>query len=162
MRLDRTLLFLGLVLLATAAAILLGVRAAPALGDYAEWTYHGVLLRNVLQGLPDVGYTLKHYPVPNSLTTLGLGLLMLVLPWQLAAKVWLLVELCLGLGAAYALGSSTGNRQNWSLLVLLPAMLLGIPFWAGFSNFLLGTYLAMLICALLLRGFESRWSMLPC
>ena len=36
-------------------------------------------------------------------------------------------------------------------------MLLGIPFWAGFSNFLFGTYLTMLICALLLRDFNSRW-----
>ena len=79
------------------------------LGDYAEWTYHGILFRNVLQGSPNAAYALKHYPVPNSLTTLGLGLLMLLLPWQLAAKIWLLIGLCLGLVAAYVLGNSTGS-----------------------------------------------------
>jgi hypothetical protein len=36
-------------------------------------------------------------------------------------------------------------------------VLFGITFWAGFTNFMFGTYFAMLVAALLLRGAESRW-----
>ena len=82
------------------AMLLFGHQGMPVLGDYGEWTYHGVLLRDALRGAPEPHYFLKHYPVPNSLTTVGMGLLMLSLPWAPAAKVWLCVELVLGLVCA--------------------------------------------------------------
>lgn len=150
--------FLLCLLGLTAAAAALVYRGqAPVLGDYAEWTYHGVLLRNVLQGHPDAAYVLKRYPVPNSLTTVALGLLMLLLPWKIAAKVLLIAELAVGMAAAVQLQKGAGRAQGWRLLVLPAAMFLGIAFWDGFTNFLFGVSLAMLLCAVLLRGFESRW-----
>lgn len=129
----------------------------PSLGDYGEWTYHGVLLRDVLQGHADAAYALKNYPVPNSLTVAGLGVLMLVLPWKIAMKVWLLCELGLGLVCMQQLQRASGRLQGWRVVVLAGAMLLGTTFWFGFTNFMFGIYLAMLLCSMLLQGVESRW-----
>ena len=99
---------IAVVGVAAAIIILLSSRSPLALGDYAEWTYHGVLLRNVLQGHPDAAYQLKHYPVPNSFTTAALGFLMLVFPWQIAAKLWLVMQSLLGLWSAYTLSRAAG------------------------------------------------------
>jgi hypothetical protein len=147
----------GLAALLGFAVILLRQPGGPRLGDYPEWTYHGVLLRDVLQGHADAGYALKTYPVPNSLTTVGLGLLMLVLPWALAAKVWLLLGAALGLYSGVQLQRAAGREQAWKTVLLPAAVVFGSAFWYGFMNFLLGTYLAMLFCALLFRRRESRW-----
>jgi len=131
--------------------------ALPLLGDYSEWTYHGVLLRDWLQGHLDQGYVLKNYPVPNSLTTVGLGLLMLIMPWKLATKTWLIVEVVLGLFSADQLQRAAGRPQVWRSILMVPAVLLGTAFWFGFENFMFGTYFAMLLCALLFRAVESKW-----
>jgi hypothetical protein len=150
------LLLVGLFLIFV-AVLLLRSAIAPPLGDFEEWTYHGVLLRNVLQGHPDPAYLLKTYPVPNSLTTVGLGVLMLFLPWQIAAKVWLLAGAALGLFCANRLQRAAGEQQSWKLLLLPAAILFGSTFWFGFNNFTLATYLSMLFGSLLLRHVESRW-----
>jgi hypothetical protein len=127
------------------------------LGDYTEWVYHGVLLRNVLQGHADAAYVLKHYPVPNSLTTAGLGALMMLMSWPMAAKLWLMVQVLLGAYCAWELQRSVKAVEGWKAALVPTAVLFGTPFWFGFMNFMFGTYLAMLVCALLLRGVESRW-----
>jgi hypothetical protein len=147
----------AVIFISVVAFIFFRTSAMPIFGDYAEWTYHGVLLRDVLQGHPDAGYILKNYPVPNSMSTLGLGLLMLLMPWKIAAKVWLIGEACLGLFAAIQLQRASGSLQGWKLWVLPAAMLFGTTFWGGFSDFNIGTYFAMLICALLFRRAENLW-----
>lgn len=150
-------LLIPLVAIAAMAMILFSNHPAPLFSDYVEWTYHGVLLRDWLQGHPDSAYLLKNYPVPNSLTTIGLGLLMLVMPWAVATKLWLLIEVLLGLWCAYKLRRATGGGQSWQLAVIAAGALLGINLWCGFSNFQFGTYFAMLFCALLIEGVQSRW-----
>jgi hypothetical protein len=127
------------------------------LGDYPEWVYHGVLLRDLLQGHSDAAYIFKPYPVPNSLTTAGLGALMMLMSWHMAAKVWLMVEVLLGAYCAWELQRSAKAVEGWKALLIPTAVLFGTPFWFGFMNFMFGTYLAMLFCALLLRGVQSRW-----
>lgn len=131
--------------------------ALPLLGDYVEWTYQGVLLRNVLQHHPDAAYVLKSYPVPNSSTTLGLGLLMLFLPWQIAGKVWLMLGIALGLFCGLQLQRAAGVEQRWQLIVFTGGAVLGTAFWFGFENFLLGTFLAILLASMLLRNVSSSW-----
>ena len=139
--------------------ILLASPYALALGDYAEWTYHGALLRDVLQGHAAAAYELKLYPVPNSLTVAGLGVLMLGLGWQTAAKVWLVLQTLLALYSARTLAKAARTQQGWQVLVLTSAAFFGIAFWFGFTNFLLGISFAMLICAELLRETPRRWAL---
>lgn len=139
------------------ALILFTSSTLPLLGDYTEWTYHGVLLRDALQHHPDAAYTLKHYPVPNTLTIAGLGVLMLVFSVTTAAKLWILFIVLLGLYASYDLQRATGSPQLWKTLLISTAAALGGPFWFGFTNFILGTFFAMLFCARLLRGRSTFW-----
>jgi hypothetical protein len=155
---ERAMLALSIASLALMAAIMFAAPPAPILSDYVEWVYHGVLLRDLLQNHPDPAYLLKPYPVPNSLTTLGLGTLMLLLPWKIAAKLWLVCGMSVGLACAYSLQKASAQRQGWQLPVITATALLGINFWCGFTNFLFGTYFAMLLCALLLREIQSRWA----
>jgi hypothetical protein len=153
----RAALLVLLVSVGVFALVLFRSALPLILGDYAEWVYHGVLLRNVLQGHPDAAYVLKHYPVPNSLTTAGLAVLMMLMSWPMAAKLWLMVKVLLGLYCAWELQRSAKAVEGWKAALVPAAVLFGTPFWFGFMNFMFGTYLAMLVCAVLLRGVESRW-----
>jgi hypothetical protein len=125
--------------------------AVPLLGDYSIWTYEGVLFRNHLLGLADAFHTLKHYPVPNSATTVGIGLLALVLPWQLAAKLWLCLQLAV---SAFALRSllRASNAPDALWFILPSATFLNLNLWWGFINFQWGIALAMFFAAMLLRS----------
>ena len=129
----------------------------PNLGDYSQWTYHGVLLRNVLQHHPSSAYTLKAYPVPNSLTTIGLGALMLFLPWAFAAKVWLLLGLAFAFYSALHLQAQSGDMQGWRIPLIAGACLFGLSFWYGFTNYDWAVALAMLFCSLLLQDWRTKW-----
>ena len=137
-------------LLLTYAVILFAHRGPPSLTDYANWTYQGVLLRDHLLGRPDVAHVLKRYPVPNSAVTVGIGVLALVLPWMIAAKVWL----CLQLGVSWValrhlLRTGGGGAATW--VVVPQAVFLNVNLWYGFVNFQLGICWVMLMASLLLR-----------
>src|SRR6187402_3216168 len=108
-------------------------RAVPLLGDYSIWTYEGVLFRNHLLGVADAFHTLKHYPVPNSATTLGIGLLALAMPWQMAAKLWLCLHLAF---SAFALRSLLrATKAPAALWFILPsATFLNLNLWWGSST----------------------------
>ena len=132
------------------AALLLAHRTMPSLTDYANWTYQGVLLRDHLLGHADPLHVLKSYPVPNSAATLGIGLLALALPWKLAAKAWLLVQLAICFVALRQVFCAVSAR--WSAwMILPPALFLNVNFWYGFMNFELGLAWVLLLAALLLR-----------
>lgn len=143
--------------IATLAILFFASRNAPLFSDYVEWTYHGVLLRDWMQGHPDGAYFLKSYPVPNSLTTVGLGVLMLAMSWKAAAKLWLLIDVCVGLWCASRLQRAAGTRQGWQNVVITAGALVGIDLWCGFTNFQFGTYFAMLFCALLMEPRRREW-----
>jgi hypothetical protein len=130
----------------------------PALGDFGDWTYEAVLLRDLLLGRGHAGYWLKHYPVPNSFNTAVMGLFGLVLPWKLAAKLYLCLQLLIGFVSSIAFFAAARSRHTairstiW--FVVPGAIFLGVNFWYGFTNFQVGVAWAMLVCALLLVGSE--------
>ena len=133
------------------AVLVFAHAGAPSLTDYANWTYQGILLREHLIGHADPAHILKAYPVPNSLTTLGIGVLALVLPWLIATKLWLAVQL----GFCYAamrllLRTVAAPAVAW--VVVPQAVFLNVNFWYGFMNFELGLAWVMLFAALLLRA----------
>ncbi len=133
----------------------------PRLTDYANWSYQGVLLRDHLLGRADPAHALKPYPVPNSAATVGIGLLALLLPWKIAAKAWLCVQLGISFAALkHLLRTVGGSAAVW---VIVPgAVFLNVNFWYGFMNFELGLCWVLLMASLLLRRArgeaERRWS----
>ncbi len=133
------------------AAVVLASPRPPAFVDYPDWVFQGVLLRGVLTGHPVAGYVLKPYPVPNSLTTVALGLMDCVLPWAWAAKVWICAYLMLASVAAWRLCDAAGAR-DWRLAVALPSVLfLNLDFWYGHISFEIGLCLLLLFAATMLR-----------
>lgn len=130
--------------------LLLTHTAPPSLTDYANWTYQGVLLRGHLLGLPDAAHWLKLYPVPNSAATIAIGLLSVLLPWKIAANLWLCLQLLISFLAIRHLMRTTGGSA--ALWFIAPAALfLNVNFWYGFVNFELGVCWMILVASLLLR-----------
>ena len=138
--------FLGYVL------IILGHGSIPSLTDYANWTYQGVLLRDHLLGLPDPTHALKPYPVPNSAATVGIGLLSLLMSWQLAAKLWLAAQLVFALASVHYFLEAIG--ANASASILGAALFLNLNLWDGFINFQMGMSWVLVIAAVLVRKQE--------
>jgi hypothetical protein len=144
--------WMGAGLLVAYAVVLFAHREAPGMTDYANWTYQGVLLARHLRGLPDPAHLLKPYPVPNSLATLGIGVLALVLPWLIAAKFWLCLQM-LAMFAALRHLARTINASVW--LVVPQAVFLGVNWWYGFVNFELGCAWILLLASLLMRRVDA-------
>jgi hypothetical protein len=138
-------------MLAAYAAVILFASFPPPLVDYPDWVYQGVLFHGILIGHPAAGYTLKHYPVPNSATTLGIGLLNVVMNWRWAGKVWVCLYLALAAFSSWRLSHAVGAR-DWRLIVSLPAVLfVNLDFWYGHISFEIGLCLTMLLLAMLIR-----------
>ncbi|MDW5264495.1 MULTISPECIES: hypothetical protein [Acidobacteriaceae] len=147
--------FIGVML--AYACVILFAKAPPAFVDYPDWVYQGFLFHGVLSGHPFAGYVLKHYPVPNSTTTIGLGLLDTVLPWQWAAKAWICLYLALATFATWFVLHVFSFRE-WRFVVALPAIVfLNLDFWYGHISFEIGICLVLLLLGLLKRN-ASSWT----
>ena len=137
--------------------VILRAQQAPLTVDYPDWVYQGVLFHGVLTGHPVAGYALKHYPVPNSLTTVVLGLLDCILPWVWAAKMWVAVYLALAFTASKILARVSG-AADWQMIVVLPTVaFLNLDFWWGHISFEMGLCLLLFFFSLLLHGASAGW-----
>jgi hypothetical protein len=124
--------------------------------DYADWTYEGVMLHDTLIGHPPPNVILKHYPVPNSLETIGIGLLCFVFPAEVAAKVWLLIYFGLVIVVSFYMYRSWKHCSPLVWLVI-PGVFVGLDLWWGFVGFLMGVLWTTLMSGMLLRSTRSRW-----
>jgi hypothetical protein len=137
------------------SCVILSARNPPPFVDYPDWVYQGVLFHGVLTGHPVAGYMLKHYPVPNSTTTVGLGVLDCVMPWQWAGKLWIVLYLALAGFASWMVLQALGIRE-WRLVVTIPAIVfLNLNFWYGHINFEIGLCLVLLLLGMLVRKASS-------
>lgn len=146
--------YFALVMLAY-GVVIFGAQQPPPTVDYPDWVYQGVLFHGVLTGHPVAGYALKRYPVPNSLTTVALGLLDCILPWAWAAKMWIGMYLALALTASWNLARVSG-ATDWQMIVALPTVaFLNLDFWWGHISFEIGLCLLLVLVTLLLREATS-------
>ena len=146
--------YLGSVMTAYALVILLA-SAPPPFVDYPDWVYQGVLFHALITGHPVAGYAIKHYPVPNSLTTVGIGFLNTLLPWQWAAKVWVCLYLTLA-GVATWLLARVRSRWDWQLAVAAPGIVfVNLNFWYGHISFEIGVCLVVILLVMLLRNAST-------
>ncbi len=122
--------------------------------DYANWTYQGVLLARHLHDLTDPLHLLKSYPVPNSAATLGIGLLAFFLPWTIAAKLWLCIQMGITFAAIRQLAHTIGaTGAVW--WIVPQAVFLSVNWWYGFVNFELGLAWVLLMASFLLRRVQD-------
>ncbi len=132
----------------------LGSAQTPILRDYPDWVYQGVLLAKLLTGHPVAGYALKFYPVPNSLTTVSLGLLTVVFGWVLAAKLWVVISLAFAAFTGLYTGKVLDVKDGGLWWVLPATLFLGQLFWFGTISFNIGLCLLLLIACALYRERE--------
>lgn len=131
----------------------------PLLRDYPDWVYQGMLFAKAVSGHPATHYVIKHYPVPNSLSTVGLGLLTLLVGWKLAAKLWLIVSVASAAFASLRLARALDADTDLTWLLLPGALFFGISFWYGTVNFNLGLCMFLWLAALLVEGCDKRVSL---
>jgi hypothetical protein len=132
--------------------VILSAPMPPLFVDYPDWVYQGVLFRGVITGHSVSGYALKHYPVPNSATTIGLGLLDTLFSWHVSAKLWVCFYLILAGLATWLLGRPL-RAMDGRMIVVLPAIVfLNLNFWYGHISFEIGMCLVMILIALTMRG----------
>jgi hypothetical protein len=155
-RIERLCITFAVLLLFSYAVILFVHRAPAKMKDYGDWTYEGVMLHDTLIGHPPPNVVLKHYPVPNSLETVGIALLCFVFPAELAAKVWILIYFVLVTLVSFYMYRSWKHCSPLVWLVI-PGIFLGVGFWWGFVNFLTGVLWTTVMAGMLLRGSTSRW-----
>ncbi len=107
--------------------------------------------------LPVQGYSLRLYPVPNSLTTLGIGLLATVVSWQWAGKIWILCYFALSGEAVRRLSRALDVRSTLLWFLLPGSVFLNLDFWYGHINFEIGMCLLLIMLSLLLKGQRKGW-----
>lgn len=135
------------------AIVLLTAKNPPAFPDYPDWVYQGVLFRHLLGHNPVHGYLFKSYPVPNALTTLGIGLLNCVVSWRWAGKLWICLYFIFAIFSTIRLSRILQIKTNSLWMILPGTVFLNLGFWAGSANFEIG------VCALLLFAsmlFEAK------
>ena len=147
-----SLLFLGLML--GYALVIAASPSAPLLQDYPDWVYQGVLVAKVMRH-PVPGYALQHYPVPNTLTSLAVGLLSALFGWKIAAKLWVMIVLGLLTAAGFSFRSRIATGDDAFLPILASTVLVGFHLWNGNVNFLVGIAFLLLLAAYLVGPAPS-------
>jgi len=132
---------------ALAASYLMALAAAPEPlpQDLPDWTHQGWLLARAIAGDPAAeGFTLKSYPVPNTLGTLVLAVLTSLFDAGTAARIASLLPLMLGLPCLWLYAQRAAPATPGLLAAaLFGTLLLSTPFWLGYLSYTLGFVLLM-------------------
>jgi hypothetical protein len=139
------------------AAVLLAAHP-PLLQDYPTWVYEGVAFSHLLLGHADPRFALKHYPVPNALSDMALSLLMIVLSWQWAAKVWICIYLVFANFACLRFLASLRDNCPANYFLAPTIAITNLCFWYGFINFQFAVAMMVLFCSVLLRNAMRPWA----
>ena len=136
-------------------AVVILLHPQPALlGDLSNWTYSGVLVSRHMHGVPDAFHSIRYYPVPNTLNTLLLAVLSYFMRWQLAVKVYLLLQLMLSYFAMRTLARAV-HAPAWVWVVAPGAVFFGINFWYGLFAFQMGVCFVFILAAMLIRRLDT-------
>lgn len=129
-------------------------RQPPLLGDISNWAYSGVIVARHMHGMPDAFHSVRLYPVPNTTNTLLLAALSYFLCWQLAVKLYLLLQLLLSYYSMRALARAAASPA-WVWLIAPGAAFFGINFWHGLFAFQMGVCFVFLLVAMLIDRLDS-------
>lgn len=138
------------------AIVILSSRHAPLLQDYPDWVYQGVLFQHLISGHLDAGYVFHTFPVPNSLTTVALGMLNFLLGWVLAAKVWIVMLFGFAIYAMRRLEKALDQSSGWSYFLAPALVVFNMSFWTGNINFQFSVCLVLLWVAILVENRDRQ------
>jgi hypothetical protein len=146
--------FYGLSIIAVYLLTILFANHPPLLQDYPTWVYEGVAVSHQFAGHADPQFSLKHYPVPNALTDVALGLLVNFFDWRWAAKIWTCLYLLFATFACLHLlrTLNKGSRRSVNYVLMPTVAVANLCFWYGFINFQWAVAMMVLFCSFLLQG----------
>ena len=146
--------FYAAVLFLFYGIIILVRQQPPLLGDLSNWTYSGVILARHMHHLPDAFHAIRFYPVPNTMNTLVLGVLSYFVRWEVAVKLYLLLQLVLSYCAVRSV-TRAARSPAWVWLIAPGAVFLNINFWYGLFAFGMGVCFVLLLVAMLIRRMDA-------
>lgn len=129
-------------------------RQPPLLGDISNWTYSGMIVARHMHGMPDAFHSLRLYPVPNTTNTLLLAGLSYFMHWQLAVKLYLLLQILLSYCSMRVLARAAAS-PTWVWLIAPGAIFFGINFWYGLFAFQMGVCFVFLLVAMLMQRLDD-------
>lgn len=141
------------LLLAAAAWVLLiwSFRFVP-MEDYARWLCSSRVFSLALQGHAVPGFSLAHWPVPNSAFIVITGLLELVTSYAVAGKLYLTACILLYCAGAYLLLGAFTPRRDSALFLLPMLYVFHKGMWAGELSYSFGLGIFFLAAAYVLRA----------
>jgi hypothetical protein len=147
----RTVLLLFAIILSMASNIgfIWAHRFLP-LQDYPNWLYQGFVFSRLLAGSKVSLFTVRRFPVPNSMTTFAIGVLCLIFAPENAGRVALTIYVMLfSFGGLYLL--STWREWPDAIFLLPFVYSLNALFFLGNINNVLGIVLFFIYGGFLLR-----------
>lgn len=150
-------LYFGTVMFAY-GVIILTAPLPPTFVDYPMWAYEGVLFHHFLTGHPVAGYVIKHYPIPQSVTVVMVGLLNTLFAWNLAIKLWMCLYLVLASAASWMMARALRVTSALLVVTLPPVIFLNLDMWWGHISFEVGFCLVMMFIALAVQQ-ARRWTL---
>jgi hypothetical protein len=147
-------LYFGAVMLGY-CLVILTAPLPPTFVDYPMWAYEGILFHSFITGHAVAGYTIKHYPIPQSMTAVMVGLLNLLFSWKLAIKLWICVYLALASIASWMMARAMRASSALLVITLPPVIFLNLDMWWGHISFEVGMCLVMMLIALALEESPS-------
>ncbi len=134
-------------LLSVLVAALIGVlfvalQPFPMLHDFPEWMYQGWLVKELWvanNATVAEQFRLLNYPVPNSISQLGIAALNRVVTPVVAGKIWLSLYLALSASLWWLVIRARDSKDCGAIsLLLMLTITLGPGFWNGYINFQFG------------------------
>ena len=126
--------------------------------DYPLWLYGAKVAALQFQGHPLPGFTLLHWPIPNSAFVALVGILDFWLPPEISGKVFLtacVILYCLG---AYQLVRSMTSKRNSALFILPMLYVFHRTFLAGELSCSLGMGILLIAMAFALRASRPSFA----
>lgn len=124
------------------------------LQDYPDWLYQGYIFSEILKGNMTSNYHIIYYPVPNSISTLIIGIFNYFLNPEASGKLFLTLSLINFIfGSVYLINSL--DKKEFSFLCYIPFIYsLNYFFLQGYLNYFFSIGILFLAVGYLLRRKE--------
>jgi hypothetical protein len=124
--------------------------------DYPDWIYQGFLFTRRLGGALLPGFSLKAYPVPNSIPTVAMGVAGLAVAPEMTGKLVMSAAIFLFVFAPFYLFKSAKIAERNPVYLVPLLFVFNCWFFFGELSYLIGLGLLFLYAGYILRRFDEK------
>ncbi|MFC1594653.1 hypothetical protein ACFL38_04930 [Candidatus Omnitrophota bacterium] len=125
------------------------------LQDYPDWLFQGHLFSQAIKGQALAHYQFWQLPIPNSISTVFIGLFSLVFHPETSGKIFLTLCVLFFASSSYSLINSLTQKKHSPLAYIPFIFILNAPFFHGNINYLFGLSMLFYGIGYLLRRREA-------